>query len=487
MLNWAYNRGRFRSSVEKLRKYQLRDSSLYINLRVFVPVPVLCAIWLGVVHQSFVYPLQRILTRSVTIHHLLTACGIAVLWNIWLGFVTSSRHSAKGDLLAEVFRLISASFACGLLPLMLRLDGGVLGLGVLCAGLTILGLLAASFFLLGSFLIGAVLSSHLIRARIALVVGSSQRLPSLQELLQNHYARFHVLGCVDDEYHSADSNSDLYLGPIDVLPDLLKAHPVEVVLIALPMRSNYDDIQKVIRICKLVGVETHYVLDLFEMSGAQVEFHSRGRFTVLSTLGRNPKQYLKRIIDLLLALLFLVLFSPVLLAAALAVRISSPGPVLFVQQRYGMNRKRFPMYKFRSMVADAEQRQAALEAQNEAQGPVFKLKADPRITSVGAFLRRTSIDELPQLFNVLRGEMSIVGPRPLPLRDVSRFEESWLLRRFSVKPGLTCLWQVNGRSNSSFDFWIRQDLAYIDGWSLLLDLKILLLTIPAVLRGKGAV
>ncbi len=182
-----------------------------------------------------------------------------------------------------------------------------------------------------------------------------------------------------------------------------------------------------------------------------------------------------------------MLFSPVMLAAALAVRFTSAGPVFFVQQRYGRHRQRFRMFKFRSMVVDAEKRQTALEGKNEAQGPVFKLKSDPRVTKVGAFLRKTSIDELPQLFNVLTGQMSLVGPRPLPLRDVSRFEEAWLLRRFSVRPGLTCLWQVNGRSNTSFDDWIRQDLTYIDQWSISLDLKILFMTIPAVLRGSGAV
>jgi lipopolysaccharide/colanic/teichoic acid biosynthesis glycosyltransferase len=175
-----------------------------------------------------------------------------------------------------------------------------------------------------------------------------------------------------------------------------------------------------------------------------------------------------------------------MIAAAIAVHLSSGGPILFVQTRYGRNRKRFPMFKFRSMVIDAEQRQAELETMNEAQGPVFKLKSDPRVTRVGTFLRRTSIDELPQLFNVLRGEMSLVGPRPLPLRDVSRFEESWLLRRFSVRPGITCLWQIKGRSETTFDQWIEQDLTYIDHWSLGLDLKILLMTIPAVLRGSGA-
>jgi lipopolysaccharide/colanic/teichoic acid biosynthesis glycosyltransferase len=144
------------------------------------------------------------------------------------------------------------------------------------------------------------------------------------------------------------------------------------------------------------------------------------------------------------------------------------------------------MYKFRTMVQDAEAQQVQLEGMNDARGPVFKIRRDPRITRVGAFLRRTSLDELPQLWNVLRGDMSLVGPRPLPVRDVQRFGETWLMRRFSVLPGITGLWQVSGRSNLSFDEWIHLDLAYIDHWSPWLDLSILARTIPAVISGRGA-
>ena len=144
------------------------------------------------------------------------------------------------------------------------------------------------------------------------------------------------------------------------------------------------------------------------------------------------------------------------------------------------------MYKFRTMVRDAEHQQAALESRNEASGPVFKIANDPRLTPVGRFLRKTSIDELPQLFNVLRGDMSLVGPRPLPLRDVGRFSRPGDLRRFSMRPGVTCLWQINGRSALPFDDWIALDLRYIDRWSLLLDMLILVRTVPAVLRGTGA-
>jgi lipopolysaccharide/colanic/teichoic acid biosynthesis glycosyltransferase len=174
-------------------------------------------------------------------------------------------------------------------------------------------------------------------------------------------------------------------------------------------------------------------------------------------------------------------------AAALLIRLSSPGPVLFRQQRAGLNGQPFTMLKFRTMVTNAEQLKQELAALNEMSGPVFKVTNDPRITPIGRFLRKWSIDELPQLLNVLRGEMSLVGPRPLPVDEVRRFDDPAHRRRLSVKPGLTCLWQVSGRNDvKDFKEWVRLDLEYIDNWSLWLDLKILLRTIPAVFAGTGA-
>jgi exopolysaccharide biosynthesis polyprenyl glycosylphosphotransferase len=197
--------------------------------------------------------------------------------------------------------------------------------------------------------------------------------------------------------------------------------------------------------------------------------------------------YLKRAFDVIVASLLVLSLSPLFLLLALLIKIFSPkGPVFFVQTRVGYNRRHFKMVKFRTMVPEAERLQQVLEHLNEAHGPVFKIKKDPRITPIGRVLRKTSLDELPKLFNVIKGDMSLVGPRPLPLRDVERFKEAYLKRRFSVKPGITCLWQVNGRSNTTFDTWIAQDLEYIDNWSFGLDLKILCKTIPAVVRGLGA-
>jgi lipopolysaccharide/colanic/teichoic acid biosynthesis glycosyltransferase len=175
-----------------------------------------------------------------------------------------------------------------------------------------------------------------------------------------------------------------------------------------------------------------------------------------------------------------------MLLALILVKIDSDGPAIFSQERIGLNKRRFRLYKFRSMVQNAEKLQAQLESLNEVKGPVFKITDDPRITGVGRFLRKTSIDELPQFFNVLKGDMSLVGPRPLPVRDYSGFNNDWQRRRFSVRPGITCLWQVSGRSSVSFEQWMRLDIQYIDHWSLWLDIKILAKTIPAVLKGSGA-
>jgi len=179
--------------------------------------------------------------------------------------------------------------------------------------------------------------------------------------------------------------------------------------------------------------------------------------------------------------------SPVLVLAAVLIKLSSPGPVFFRQQRAGLNGRPFTMLKFRSMVSDAEQRKHELELLNEMSGPVFKVSHDPRITRVGRLLRKYSIDEFPQLLNVVRGDMSLVGPRPLPLDEVARFDDLAHRRRLSVKPGITCLWQISGRNNiTDFQEWVRLDLQYIDNWSLWLDLRILLQTVPVVMLGTGA-
>ncbi len=194
---------------------------------------------------------------------------------------------------------------------------------------------------------------------------------------------------------------------------------------------------------------------------------------------------IKRGIDLTGSALALLVTSPLLALVAVLVKLEDGGPVFFAQERAGLYGRRFQMYKFRSMAVDAEARKESLAHLNEMSGPVFKMRDDPRITRVGRWIRRLSIDELPQFYNVLRGEMSLVGPRPpIPL-EVARYER-WQMRRLSMKPGITCIWQVSGRNEVDFDTWMRLDLEYIDNWSLFLDLKLLMKTVPVVIAGSGA-
>ena len=279
-----------------------------------------------------------------------------------------------------------------------------------------------------------------------------------------------------------------FLGDLDSLEELLMRHAVDQVLIALPARSRYAEIQRTIEICERGGVPAKYLADVFQHRLHGELWLENDPFTAVpaGVSADDPRLVVKRCLDVVLGTLALVVVLPVLAAAALAIKVTSPGSIIFAQDRYGLNKRRFKMYKLRTMVTEAEAQQDLLEGQNEARGPVFKMRQDPRLTKVGGFLRRSSIDELPQLVNVLRGEMSLVGPRPLPIRDVSRFSEPALMRRFSVYPGITGLWQVSGRSDLPFDRWIELDLEYIDDWSLLLDLRILCLSLPAVIRGTGA-
>ena len=232
-----------------------------------------------------------------------------------------------------------------------------------------------------------------------------------------------------------------------------------------------------------------FMSDIFNLKLGRVkpEEFDEGAFITVST-GRMEgfPVLVKYGMDFIVSLILLVFLSLPLLVVALLIKITSKGPVFFIQDRVGLHKRVFRLFKFRTMVADAEAKIAALEELNEVDGPAFKIKNDPRITGIGKFLRKTSIDELPQLINVLKGEMSLVGPRPLPIRDYGGFDRDWHRRRFSVKPGMTCLWQVKGRSNVSFSEWMKLDMQYIDEWSFWLDLKILILTIPAALKGSGA-
>jgi exopolysaccharide biosynthesis polyprenyl glycosylphosphotransferase len=277
------------------------------------------------------------------------------------------------------------------------------------------------------------------------------------------------------------------LGRIEELPELLAAHVLDLVVFAVP-RDRLADIEPAVAACEEQGTPVKVGVDLFPARVARLSVEDLDGLPVLSYASVPPEGgplVAKRALDLAVSAAALLVLAPLLALVALAVKLESRGPVLFRQQRIGRAGRLFTLYKFRSMRVGAEGERAALAARNEMDGPVFKLRHDPRVTRVGRWLRRTSFDELPQLWNVLRGEMSLVGPRP-PLPEEVRRYERWQRRRLSVKPGITCTWQVSGRSDVGFRRWMELDLAYIDGWSLWQDLRIVLRTIPAVLLGRGA-
>jgi exopolysaccharide biosynthesis polyprenyl glycosylphosphotransferase len=282
---------------------------------------------------------------------------------------------------------------------------------------------------------------------------------------------------------------DLNTTSMDDLTHLLHEHSVNGVI--LNARHNYfEKVESAIRTCELEGVEVWLVADFFKTQISHASFDDfRGRPVLVfrTTPDASWQGVLKQIIDFTVALIAVILLAIPFAVLALLIKFTSPGPVLFRQKRSGLNGQPFTIFKFRTMSTDAEQRKHELASLNEMSGPVFKIKNDPRVTPIGRFLRKSSIDEFPQFFNVLRGEMSLVGPRPLPVDEVKRFDDLAHRRRLSVKPGLTCLWQISGRNNvSDFKDWVRLDLEYIDNWSLWLDLKIIWRTIPIVLIGAGA-
>lgn len=282
---------------------------------------------------------------------------------------------------------------------------------------------------------------------------------------------------------------DIEVQPVSDLVAALHEHSVSRVIFA-GGQSHLNRLQEAISACEIEGVEAWLLADFIRTSIARPDFDFFGTQPVLvfrTTPDLSWALMVKEFVDRLGALILLILTCGILLLVALAIKLTSPGPVIFRQRRAGKNGRPFTMFKFRSMHTNAEMQQSELAAFNLMSGPVFKLENDPRVTPVGRFLRRTSLDEFPQLVNVLRGDMSLVGPRPLPLYEVEKFESPSQRRRLSMKPGLTCLWQVSGRNEvTNFDQWVKLDLDYIDNWSLLLDAKILLRTVPVVLGGSGA-
>jgi exopolysaccharide biosynthesis polyprenyl glycosylphosphotransferase len=339
----------------------------------------------------------------------------------------------------------------------------------------------------------AVIRSLLVRERrhgrnlrFVLVLGAGPRAVAFATKLEAHAELgLRIAGFLDDDDAYTVPPRWQRLGTLSDLERVLHERVVDEVAICLPF-SLWERIDAIATICEEEGKIVRIPMDVLDRAisaGRVEELDGTPVFSLVSGPDRALALAAKRLLDVAGAVVGLVLLSPVLLIIALAIRLDSGGPVLFRQGRVGLHGRPFRVAKFRSMVADAEARQPEMAASNELSGPVFKMQRDPRVTRVGRFLRRTSLDELPQLWNVLVGQMSLVGPRP-PLRSEVADYDVWHRRRLSMKPGMTGLWQVRGRRDPEFDRWVEADLEYIDRWSLWLDLTILVRTIPAAVQGR---
>jgi exopolysaccharide biosynthesis polyprenyl glycosylphosphotransferase len=300
---------------------------------------------------------------------------------------------------------------------------------------------------------------------------------------------YQLIGFLDD--NPAKGNTDIgpfkALGPLDNLHQALETHRIDTAIICLPWQ-NHRTIQRLLRTCEQHCVRAQVVPDLFQLTKNQVYVEDLNGIPLIGTRDislQGWNLFVKRASDLAIGGLGALVSLPFAALIAFAIKLDSPGPILYVQTRIGKNGAPFRCYKFRSMVADADERRQELVERNEASGPLFKVRNDPRRTRVGRFLRRYSLDELPQLINVLRGEMSLVGPRPNLPEEVEHYVD-WHQKRLIVSPGITGLWQVSGRSDLTFDEMVLLDIYYVENWNLIMDLGILLRSFPAVLRGRGA-
>ncbi len=429
------------------------------------------------------YPLQ---------HYLGLLPVIILAWVGTLRSVGSYQHTRGKDLpeiLKEIFLAGTISLVVfASLAFFLKLDFVSRSLIIMTFIITWILLSLERVFLLKA-LHGLRGKGH--NQRYLLIVGTGKRAQAFIERVTCHPEwGFKIQGLVDMDAKLKGSEvlGHRVLGTLENIPELLENIVVDEIVFVVP-RSWLEMIEPAVLYCEQLGKKVNVAVDLYTMRIAKAHYSGLQDFPFLSFQSTPDKIWqliIKRFLDLLVSAVMLVLLSPLFLAIALVVKFSSRGPVFFKQIRCTLSGRVFVMYKFRTMVVDAESKLDALRHKNEMSGPAFKMTDDPRLIRFGKWLRKFSLDELPQLYNVLAGDMSIVGPRPpIPL-EVKRYQP-WQRRRLSMRPGLTCIWQVEGRNRIvDFDEWMRLDLAYIDRWSLWLDIKLCLKTIPVVLFGIGA-
>jgi exopolysaccharide biosynthesis polyprenyl glycosylphosphotransferase len=477
--------------VGTIRRKLLLNALKFFDLAVMIAAFGFATLVVSHSHQA---SLEDVLGMRVKISNFVIFSGLLLCWHVlftmW-GMYASHRLSSRRD---EVLDL-AAAITVG--TLIIAAGHYAFHIALITPKFVIAFWAAAVFTAVMSRLVLrlflAQVRLHGRNLRDMLIVGTNPRgVQFAQKIVQNPALGYRIVGFVDHAKPALagfDDSGFTRVADFDGLPTFLRKNVVDEVVIALPMRSMHAEASEVAALCEQQGILIRFASNLFDLKISRKRVEEVGGDSLITHYSGSIEGWplvIKRVIDVVVSAILLILLSPVLLLAAIVIKLTSPGPVMFIQKRLGQNKRHFGIYKFRTMVVDAEKRMKEIEHLNEVSGPVFKIKNDPRITPIGKFLRKTSIDELPQLLNVFKGDMSLVGPRPLPIRDYEGFSEDWQRRRFSVRPGITCLWQIGGRSGISFEKWMELDLQYIDKWSLWLDLEILLKTIPAVLRGSGA-
>jgi len=439
-------------------------------------------------------PFAEFFSMRIKVQNFIIFVGLLLLWHIIfasMGLYESRRLLPRHS---DILDGLKATSLC-----TLSLAVAALLFHIRMVDLAFLAVLwgASSLIVMSTRLAIRYFLSHIRKrgknVRQALIVGTNPRSVEFGRKLESRpELGYRVIGFADQDWPGLKEfrkSHNQLVCDLDGMAEYMRNNVIDEVVVALPLRSFYGRTSQIATLCESQGIVVRFLPGLFNLSKARSTAEDFAGVPLL-TLYTGPIDgwpvFIKRAFDLAASVVMLILLVPVFLITALLIKLDSPGPVLFTQERLGLNKRKFRICKFRTMVTDAEKRMRELEGRNEASGPVFKIERDPRITPVGRLLRKASIDELPQLFNVIKGDMSLVGPRPLPLRDCRGFDQDWHRRRFSVRPGITCLWQMRGRSSIPFDKWMELDMQYIDEWSLWLDFKILVGTIPAVLKGSGA-
>lgn len=461
------------------------------KLRLFHLLADAALVWLAfeaAYHVRTFLPLAREFYFTTPVKFLLLLLSILAFWgsSIWFGDYDALEGSERRETVRRTLRqTLLATAAIILAQFVLRLDVSRVFLAIF-SFLCVIGLLLFRWNappLLGWY------RNHFGAQHHLWIVGTgdaARRIGGLVEAASGYGLRLSGFLDASPAISAIQMKAEYPVHPLSDLPVLLREHVVDEVLFAVPS-DRLASMEETFLLCDEEGVRTRVAVDFFPHVHSDVYLDRLGAAPMLTFAGAphdDLRLMLKRVTDVAVALLSLIAVSPIMLLVAVLIRVTSPGPIIFRQTRCGLNGRRFSLFKFRSMAADAEQRKAGLAALNERQ-LVFKMKNDPRLTSVGKWLRKFSIDEWPQLWNVLRGDMSLVGPRPAVPEEVDQYQR-WQRRRLRMRPGLTCLWVVAGRDSVEFERWMQLDMEYIDTWSLALDWKIILRTIPQVVTGKGA-